>query len=375
MGHRYKPAAIVLALGVAVVLLAGCGSSNNNSSSSASASATTSSEATGTSSSGGGGVSGKTIGFVNIVANEASERAEDAFREAAKIFGWKVVSGARAKEVVTAQQSVQTLLNENVNGIVLQSVDPGSIGPQLQEAKSKGVPIITQEVGAGYSYLYDGQVLAMPDWNFGAQGEDIANLFIQSILEETKGKGGEIIIFTGEPSLPSQQLWTGALHNQLKDNPQIKIVGEHTVDYTKAGEDISNYLGQQLKSHPGIKGIWTDANLEAPATVSAVEAAGLKGKVVVTTFFGDKDLLKLIREGGLTGTVDVPVNKGSWLSVDALASYFSGKPVNKKEPLENPLTPLVITKQNVPAEGQELSYPPFKPEFEAKWCKEYKVGC
>jgi ABC-type sugar transport system substrate-binding protein len=375
MRHRYKLTAV--ALGVVALLVVGCGSSSSsNSSSSASTAAATSSEATSTSApAGSGGVSGKTIGFVNIVANEASQRAESAFREAAGVFGWKVVSGSRAKEVVTAQQSVQTLLNENVDGIVLQSVDPGSIGPQLQEAKAKGVPIITQEVGAGYSYLYSGQVLAIPDWNFGAQGEDIANLFIQSILQETKGKGGEVIVFTGEPSLPSQQLWTGALHNQLKDNPQIKIIAEHTVDYTKAGEDISNYLGQQLKAHPNLKGVWTDANLEAPATVSAVEAAGLKGKVVITTFFGDQDLLKLIREGGLTGTVDVPVNKGSWLSVDALADYFSGKPVNKKEPLENPLTPLVITKQNVPAEGQQIPYPEFKPEFKSKWCKEYKVGC
>jgi inositol transport system substrate-binding protein len=374
MVRRWSPAAIALC--VIALVIAGCGSgSKSSSSASASTEASSSESSSSSSSSAGGGVQGKTIGFVNIVANEASQRAESAFREAAKVFGWKVVSGSRAQEVVTAQQSVETLLNENVNAIVLQSVDPGSIGPQLKKAKEKGVPIITQEVGAGYSYLYSGQVLAIPDWNFAAQGEDIANLFIQSILEKTDGKGGEIIMFTGLPSLPSQQLWVGALRNQLKDNPTIKIVGEHSVDYTKAGEDISSYLGQQLKSHPNLKGIWTDANLEAPATVSAVEAAGLKGKVVITTLFGDKDLLKLIREGGLTGTVDVPVDKGSWLSADALADSFSGKPVNKKEPLEDPLTPLVITKSNLPAEGQPIPYPNFRPEFKARWCKEYKVGC
>jgi ribose transport system substrate-binding protein len=372
-----RPASLLGALAIGALIGTGCGGSNNKQASSTSA--TTAGASTAAASSGGSGsgasVSGKTIGFVNIVPNEAAQRAESSFRDAAKILGWKVVSGSRAQDVVTGQQAVQTLLNQNVDAIVMQSVDPASLGNVLAKAKAKNVPVVPQEVGAGYAAVYSGKVLAMPDWNFGAQGEELANLFIQSVLQKTNGKGGNIIVFTGLPVLPSQQLWLGALKNQLKYAPELKIVASHSVDYTKPGDDITNYLGQQLKAHPDVKGIFTIANLEAPATASAVKAAGLEGKVVITTLFGDKDLLELIRQGAITGLVDVPTDKGSWLSADALAAHFAGKPVDKFASIRDPLTAKVITKENVPAAGQPVPYADFKPGFTSKWCKEYKAGC
>jgi ABC-type sugar transport system substrate-binding protein len=311
---------------------------------------------------------GKTVGFVNIVPNEASEKAENAFKEAAGVIGWKVVQGSRAEDVITAEESVQNLLNQHVDAIVMQSVDPATLGESLKRANEEEVPIVIQENGTGYAYLYDGQILAMPDWDFSAQGSVLSTFFIRSVLEKTEGKDAEVIVFTGLPTLPSQQLWLGALESELKWNPQVKVVAKHSVDYTKPGEDISSFLEQELKAHPDVVGIFTAANLEAPAAVGAVEAAGKTGDIVITSLFADKDLLELIRQEKLTGIVDVPVEKGSWQSADALVDYFTGRPVDKNQSLTDPLQPKLIDKTNVPPKGQEVEYPPFKPDFLKAWC-------
>jgi ABC-type sugar transport system substrate-binding protein len=369
---------VILLAGIAVLLaigLSACG--GGGSSSSASSSGGESTEAAGGGETGGGEAEGgeggaeaegKTVGFVNIVPNEASEKAENAFKEAAGVIGWKVVQGSRAEDVITAEESIQNLLNQHVDAIVMQSVDPSTLGESLKRANEEEVPVVIQENGSGYEYLYNGSILAMPDWDFSSQGSVLATFFIRSVLEKTEGKEAEVIVFTGLPTLPSQQLWLGALESELQWNPQVKVVSRHSVDYTKPGEDISSFLEQELKAHPNVVGIYTIANLEAPATVGAVEAAGKTGEIVITSLFADKDLLELIRQEKLTGIVDVPVEKGSWQSAEALVDYFTGREVNRNESLTDPLQPKLVDKSNVPAKGQEVEYPPFKPEFLKKWC-------
>jgi ABC-type sugar transport system substrate-binding protein len=366
-------AALVLTLAALTFGVAACGGDDDGDNAS---NGNGGSQASGSSASGGGGdgeIGGKTVGFVNIVANEASQKAEDSFREAAEILDWEVVSGSRAEDVITAEQSVQNLVNRNVDAIVMQSVDPASLGDALNSANRKNIPVIAQENGSGYAYLYNDSVLAMPDWDFAAQGSMIANFFVRKVLEKSGGEKAQVIVFTGLPSLPSQQLWVGALRNILKQNPQIEVVAEHSVDYTKPGEDIASFLDQQLQANPDVTGIFTAANLEAPATASAVDAAGKTGDIVITTLFGDSDLLELLRQEKLTGLVDVPVDKGSWQSADALVSHFAGEEVDKNASLTDPLQPRIIDQGNVPPEGQPVKYPPFKPGFEQKWCDEFDV--
>ena len=376
---------VILLAGGAVLLaigLSACG--GGGSSSSASSGGGESTEAAGGGETGGGEAEGgetegdeagsgaeaegKTVGFVNIVPNEASEKAENAFKEAADVIGWKVVQGSRAEDVITAEESIQNLLNQHVDAIVMQSVDPSTLGESLKRANEEEVPVVIQENGSGYEYLYNGSILAMPDWDFSSQGSVLATFFIRSVLEKTEGKEAEVIVFTGLPTLPSQQLWLGALESELQWNPQVKVVARHSVDYTKPGEDISSFLEQELQAHPNVVGIYTAANLEAPATVGAVEAAGKTGEIVITSLFADKDLLELIRQEKLTGIVDVPIEKGSWQSAEALVDYFSGREVDKNTSLTDPLQPKLIDKSNVPPKGQEVEYPPFKPTFLKKWC-------
>lgn len=363
---------VILLAGVAVLLaigLSACGGSSSSSSTSSSGGSESTEAAAGGETGGSGAeAEGKTIGFVNIVPNEASEKAENAFKEAAGVIGWKVVQGSRAEDVITAEESIQNLLNQHVDAIVMQSVDPSTLGESLKRANEEEVPIVIQENGSGYEYLYNGSILAMPDWDFASQGSVLATFFIRSVLEKTEGKEAEVIVFTGLPTLPSQQLWLGALENELKWNPQVKVVARHSVDYTKPGEDISSFLEQELKAHPNVVGIYTIANLEAPATVGAVEAAGKTGEIVITSLFADKDLLELIRQEKLTGIVDVPVEQGSWQSAEALVDYFTGREVNRNESLTDPLQPKLVDLSNVPPKGKEVEYPPFKPEFLKKWC-------
>lgn len=369
----------ILVAGIALLLavgLAACGGDDSSDTTATAAAETTEAPAAGGSGGAGGGgdVGGKTIGFVNIVPNEASERAENAFKEAAGVLGWKVVEGSRAEDVVTAEESVQNLLNKGVDGIVTQSVDPATLGEGLKRANEEGVPVVAQENGSGYAYLYNDSILAMPDWDFAAQGSVLATFFIRKVLEKTKGQEAEVIVFTGLPTLPSQQLWVGALDNELAANPQVKVVARHSVDYAKPGEDISGFLEQELKANPDLDGIFTAANLEAPATIGAVDAAGKTGDIVVTSLFADKDLLELIRQEKLAGIVDVPVEKGSWQSADALFDFFSGQQVDKNASLTDPLQPRLIDSSNVPPEGQPVKYPPYKPTFLNKWCEEGVEG-
>ena len=95
------------------------------------------------------------IGFVNILGSiESAQRAERTFREAAGVVGWNVNTCDAQGDPTKMARCADSLLDQNVDVLVILGIEPSLIQAQLKKAKSQGVPVVE----------YSGQVAASPLW-------------------------------------------------------------------------------------------------------------------------------------------------------------------------------------------------------------------
>jgi ribose transport system substrate-binding protein len=388
--HRLIAALMALALVVLTgVVLSACGGSSSETAS-AETTSTEAAESTGseesestegeTAAAGSSSeVTGKKVGFINITrACEACVRAEVAFDEAAKEFNWSVKGIDGQGDPTTIDSQCNTLVVSGIEAIVLQSVDPESIGDCLAKAKSANIPVVDQALGGAYnaSYLAKG-LTSVSDFNAAVESGLISEAFFAKINEkinngEIEGKA-QIAVFSGTPSISIHRLRYATFQAFLAENKEsVEVVTTHSTDLTNAQSDVENTMKSVLTAHPDLAGVWTIQDIEAVPTVAALEAAG--SNAIVTTYFGDKPILQNIREeGNIYATVDAPLELLGYESADTLAKYFTGKPYSTAPSLTlgaNAM-PVVYTAENAPAEGAPVHPDPQIQKYQAAWKTEY----
>jgi ribose transport system substrate-binding protein len=381
--HRVLTGLLALVLlAAASVALTACGGSDSGTataetSATEAGDSTTASAATGSA----GDVTGKSLAFINITrACEACVRAEVAFNEAASEFGWTVKNIDGQGDPTLIDSQCNTLVVSGVEAIVLQSVDPETIGDCLAKAKSADIPVVDQALGGAYnaSYLSKG-LTSVSDFNAAVESGLISEAFFSKLNEkinagEIEGKA-KIAVFTGTPSISIHRLRYATFQAFLAENKEsVEVVSSHSTDLTNIQTDTENTMKSVLTANPDLAGIWTIQDVEAIPTVAALQAAG--SDAIVTTYFGDKPILENIREeGNIYATVDAPLELLGYETADTLARVFSGQKysVSPSLTLGSDAMPVVYTAENAPAEGAPVHPVPQIERFKSAWKEEYGI--
>jgi ribose transport system substrate-binding protein len=105
-----------------------------------------------------------------------------------------------------------------------------------------------------------------------------------------------------------------------------------------------------IKAHPNLKAFYANNDGMALGVASAVNAAGLKGKIMIIGTDGISDAYKAIKAGDLTGTVDSYPNLTGQVAVDVAVRLLGGQKVPRAV-----YTPVaLITADNVNAPAPKL---------------------
>lgn len=170
---------------VAVVAVAGlvaaCGSDDGDS---------------GADASGSGGDSGSsekfTIGVSNpIAANPAVNNWQKGVEVQAESLGMDVLAVDANLDPNKQLADVQSLLDRDVDAILISPLDPTGLAPVFEKAKSKGVPIIGWSAGEGPFYATDFETSDF------AAGKEAA----ETIAEQV-GEGAKVAAIQGVPQIP-----------------------------------------------------------------------------------------------------------------------------------------------------------------------------
>jgi ABC-type sugar transport system substrate-binding protein len=318
------------------------------------------------------------IGVINFLNGiESSDRLADSTTFAAGQLGWKttVCDGKGTPSQFVACGN--SLLAEGVNAIVSIAVESGQITPVIQKAKSKGVPVI--QVGGGAVPLgeFNG--------NYGPNEAKAGELLTEALfekLETLEEEPVEIDVHNFPAKWGSER--TAQLEKAVEGQSKVKINQEVVTDAANLVPYTRSTVTTQVTQNPDVKAYWftfdTTGQVGGQVIQSKYPGKEFPEKPLVATFHGDLATLQLISSGAIDMESDVNYDAAVWEGIDGIAQELA-----REEPMStenqpkypvigDPFTYQIVTKENLPEEGQYVipkwDVPSY---FIAKWKAEYGV--
>ena len=255
-------------------------------------------------------------------------------------------------QVANGDDAVQTRQADNMltKGVDVLIVAPhnGEIAASIVEAAHrKGVPVIA------YDRLIRNSDV---DLYISHQVERIGEMQAEYALKHAP-KGNYVLIGGSPTDFNAILLRRGQdkVLKAAKDRGDIKIISEQFAREWKAEEALRITEDALTRTGNKIDAIVASNDGTAGGAISALEAVGLAGKVVVTGQDAQKDAMQRIVKGTQTMTIWKPIEPLAYGAVDAAVKLARKEPVQTTEKVNNGkidvpailLEPEVVDKTNV----------------------------
>ncbi len=255
-------------------------------------------------------------------------------------------------QVANGDDAVQTRQADNMltKGVDVLIVAPhnGEIAASIVEAAHRrGVPVIS----------YDRLIRnADVDLYLSHQVERVGQMQAEYALKQ-KPKGNYVLI-GGSPTDFNAILLRRGQERVLKpaiDRGDIRIISQQFAREWKAEEALRLTEDALTKTGNRIDAIIASNDSTAGGAISALEAVGLSGKVLVTGMDAQKDAIQRVVQGSQTMTVWKPIEPLASAAVDAAIKLARKQPVEAPDRINNGkidvpailLDPVVVDRSNV----------------------------
>jgi D-xylose transport system substrate-binding protein len=341
--RRRRRAAALMLVAVASALLAACGGGSSKTSSSSSSTA-------------GGGAAAKSakIGLLlpEIKTTRYEQHDRPTFTNKVKELcpSCQVIYQNANQDAQKQQTQAEAMLTNGVKVLVLDAVDPASVGPIVKEAQSRHVPVIA------YDRLISKEPIAYyVSFDNVRQGRIQAH----SLLSGLGGKNKPIVMINGAPSDPSAGDYKKGAH-QVFDTGVVKIAKEFDdPDWSpdKAQREMEQAITALGKT--GFAGVYSANDGMASGAIAAMKGAGIDPKTRPISG-GDAEIaaIQRILDGSQYSTIYLRIKKQAETSAQIAVAVATGKSVpagllnasvdNGAGKIKSVLlTPIAVTKNNI----------------------------
>ncbi|VEB27146.1 monosaccharide-transporting ATPase [Actinobacillus lignieresii] len=260
--------------------------------------------------------------LMKTLSNEYFISMQKGAEETAKKLNVDLTIQVAEKEDSTEQLVglVENMIAKKVDAIIVTPNDSIAFIPAFQKAEKAGIPIIDLDV------RLDAEAAKKAGLKFNYVGVDNFNggYLEAKNLAEAIGKKGSVAMLEGIPGVDNgEQRKAGAL-KAFSEYPDIKIVASQSANWET--EQALNVTTNILTANPNIQGIFAANDNMAIGAVTAVENAGLAGKVLVTGYDGIPLAIEYVKQGKMQNTIDQLPKKQV-----AVAIEYAIKKINKQE--------------------------------------------
>jgi ABC-type sugar transport system substrate-binding protein len=292
---------------------------------------------------------GKKIAVIlNGSGAEGAVRASEGMKTAGSALGWTIEVTDGQFDPNVQSQGITSAVNKQVDGIVLDSIAPVTVGGAVQKALAAKIPIVTtfdpgssKEVpgvfGDASNGTFDGG-LALGAW----------------IAVNSNGKGR--IVNVPDTSLPlTQQRAAGVKAGIEKFCPTCKVLATHQNDIAAMATKLPSQASADV-SRFGTKNLYMVAPFDAAATFLIQGAKDAKApKFPIVSMDGNKDAIKAIADGNYLATTWAAAAEWmGWAALDQMNRAFNNaQPAGKSGDATVPS--LLIDKSNLPTKGGDWS--------------------
>ena len=278
---------------------------------------TTSSTSTAESSPAAGVSAGAKIVGVSIQNREAQfyQDMESGMKSEAAKYGYTVNVVDASRDNSKQQSQVEDFISQRVSAIVLTPYDSQAIGSAIVEANRAGIPVFTADIA---NRSAKGKVIAHIASDNVQGGAQAGSLMCKAL-----GSGGAIAIID-EPEVTSVQDRVKGFKAAIASKcPNVKVVAD--IDGGGERAKASAAMEDILQAHRDLKGVFGINDDSALGAATAVNAAGLKGKITVIGYDATPEARAAIKDGTMYGDAIQHPDEIGRKTIDAINAYFSGK--------------------------------------------------
>ncbi|GAA4984934.1 autoinducer 2 ABC transporter substrate-binding protein [Kineococcus glutinatus] len=264
------------------------------------------SKKTDTAATGTDGADTTTVAFVPKLQGVPYFEAMNAGGEAAAAelgFEW-VYRGSTTADAGAQTDIVKSLIQQEVDVLVVAPNDPDSMAPVLQDAADAGIEVMTADTDAPNSVreVFVNQATA----------EGIGTALTDSLLEAMGGKGKYAIVSCGQTAANLNSWIEVQKEVTAEKYPEAEIV-----DIVYAGEDeakATSMAKDLMNAHPDLTGLVGECTSSAPGVAKAVAETGKIGQVFTVGLGTPQAMKQYLDEGSASTTILWDVEKLGYLT-------------------------------------------------------------
>lgn len=240
---------------------------------------------------------------------------------AAEIYGvdliWKSADSSLDNQIAIIENFIQ----QDVDCILMDPYDAVGLIPVCEEAAKAGIPVCSMgnfvDSDAVISNLYNDRQ------DTKIIGELIGNMI---------GKSGDVAMLYGATGNFVSDERQAGWEEAMSEFPDIKCeyyeIGWDTAATLKTTQDI-------LAANPDIKAIHSFSDGNTAAVKQAVDQAGLSGKVLISSYDGNKDASQAVADGDYVCTLLTGAKRVGYWNVQVGAKLAKDETVEQKNYLES----------------------------------------
>ncbi|UYV35616.1 sugar ABC transporter substrate-binding protein [Rhodobacteraceae bacterium D3-12] len=242
---------------------------------------------------------------------ETQARCANTVGGEAEKLGWSTQVLNSNGSLETHASQLDNLILKGVDALILCMSKPVQFDGQFLAAKEAGIPVITISSGASPHTLFD---VTPNEYIMAAE----AAIYVLGTINFE----GNILAQRFE-SNTGARIRGSILDAVLAENPQVKIVGEHSMARTKSWQDdVRNGMSALILQNAGnFQGVWASFDGQALIIDDLLKENGLnKGDVSLVSIDGGQEVYRRIKDPSsmMTATVAIPFEDMAAKAVDMM---------------------------------------------------------
>lgn len=212
---------------------------------------------------------------------------------------------------------------KQVEDLMVAGVDAIAIMPLAEEGMT---PVLDRAVDAGIIVLETGNTTTSEKVQARVRTDDrqIGVKLGEACVKSLNGKGN-VVMFNGPAGASWSILQTEGFKSVVDNYPDIKILAEKWIVYD-AGVAM-NTMNDLLQAFPDIDYVYTAYDTYAEGAASALEAAGLTGKIKVGTASLTTATLEMLKTGSLDYVVGTTTVLEGRMVLQTILKLYNGEEV------------------------------------------------
>lgn len=243
---------------------------------------------------------------------------EKGTKAASEAAGYDYVLVDQKSSESTMVSATQDLIDQGINALIISPFKPDALGPIVDAAKAKKIPVVVDDIGGGGS---DYDVIVISD---NDKGGVIAADHIAAVLKERPSATKKVASISCEPSAVYAARRNVGFEKRIKELGYTVVASLSANSKQEEGYKVAKDI---LSAHPDVAAIFCGNDPMAVGAAQAVADSGKSGvkDVYVVGFNGDEIALQAIKAGQMGATIQqVPEEMGK-MTVQLATKLMNGE--------------------------------------------------